>query len=189
MCCSRTSRNDFSTSAFVSSFISGSFFDVLKGFIASRRWSASVNIGGVADHLCSGIIRLSMLALFTSPRSPPSSVTTSCQPPVTLIPQCAAAAIPRRYASQRGLSVPRLADIEKATSDVLSCFTAPQDTDSSTAAEPATDRPPKRHRATRRMALNSTEEESSQDFQCAGRTTKPAGFHIRTENQAVLVPA
>ena len=35
------------------------------------------------------------------------------------------ALISRRYATQRGLSVPRLADIENAINDVLSCFISP----------------------------------------------------------------
>jgi len=40
------------------------------------------------------------------------------------------ALISRRYATQRGLSVPRLDDIEKAINDVLACFISPENSNS-----------------------------------------------------------
>lgn len=89
------------------------------------------------------------------------------------------ALISRRYASQRGLSVPRLADIEKARNDVLPCFTAPQEADASDSGETATKESAQKRRRTNRPAATGVTE-----FRGPRRSTSPAGFSARTADSS-----
>ena len=81
------------------------------------------------------------------------------------------ALISRRYAAQRGLSVPQVDDIEKAISDVLGCFQAPAVV---TPSEPANPQTPARRNLTPKPRAASPVSRSLEP--APRRSTVPAGF-------------